>query len=200
MHSRSSRGDSREVSGAAYPGGSDAKHSRVVRVRLRRAATTGCRCVTVITFTTGDVLEADSDALVNPVNCVGVIGRGLALQFKKAWPENFVASAAACRRGDLQPGRLFVFELGLLTPPRYIVNFPTKRHWRDPCRMGDIESGLSALVVEIRARGIPPIAIPALGAGLGGLAWADVKPRIENVLENLWQVSVTVFEPLQSPA
>jgi O-acetyl-ADP-ribose deacetylase (regulator of RNase III) len=146
----------------------------------------------VITFTTGDLLEADTDALVNQLNCVGVMGRGLALQFEKAWPENFDAYAAACRRGDLQPGRL--------TPPRCIINFPTKRHWRDPSRMGDIESGLSALVVEIRARGIPSIAISALGAGLGGLAWADVKPRIENALEELGEVSVTVFEPLQSRA
>ena len=154
----------------------------------------------MITFTTGDILDADSDALVNPVNCVGVMGRGLALQFKKAWPENFAAYAAARRRGDLQPGRLFVFELGRLTPPRYIINFPTKRHWRDPSRMGDIESGLSALVVEIRARGIPSIAIHALGAGLGGLPWADVKWRIENALEELGEVSVTVFEPPQGPA
>ncbi len=154
----------------------------------------------MITFKTGDILKADSDALVNPVNCVGVMGRGLALQFKKAWPENFEAYAEACRRGDLQPGRLLVFEVNRLTPPRYIINFPTKRHWRDPSHMEDIESGLSALIEEIRARGIPSVAIPALGAGLGGLAWADVRPRIEHSMEDLQEVSVTVFEPRRTPA
>lgn len=153
----------------------------------------------MITFTTGDIFEADATALVNPVNCVGVMGRGLALQFKRAWPENFEAYALACRRGELRPGRLFVFELGCLTPPRYIINFPTKRYWRDPSHMGDIESGLSSLAEEVRVRGIPSIAIPALGAGLGGLAWVDVRGRIEHAFENLPEVSVTVFEPLPSP-
>ena len=125
----------------------------------------------MITYKSGDLLSEDAEALVNPVNCVGVMGRGVALQFKRAWPENFDVYAAACRRHEVQPGRMFVFENGGKAGPRYIVNFPTKRHWRDKSMIEDIEAGLSALVVEVRRRGIRSIAIPALGAGLGGLDW-----------------------------
>src|SRR5258708_11419248 len=99
---------------------------------------------------TGDILEESSEALVNTVNCVGLMGRGISLQFKKAWPDNFKAYAAACRRHELQPGRMFVFETQRLTNPRYIINFPTKRHWRGKARLEDIEAGLEALVVEVR--------------------------------------------------
>ena len=99
----------------------------------------------MIEFKTGDLLAEDAEALVNTVNCVGYMGRGIALQFKKAWPENFRAYAAACRRQEVQPGRMFVFETGQITSPRYIINFPTKRHWRGKSRMEDIESGESLL-------------------------------------------------------
>jgi O-acetyl-ADP-ribose deacetylase (regulator of RNase III) len=99
----------------------------------------------MIRFIQGDILEADVDALVNTVNCVGVMGRGIALQFKRAFPANFKSYAAACKRGEVQPGRMFVTETGLLTGPRYIINFPTKRHWRSKSRMEDIEAGLDAL-------------------------------------------------------
>ena len=92
----------------------------------------------MIRFTTGDILAEDAEALVNTVNCVGVMGRGIALQFKKAFPENFRVYAKACERGEVQPGRMFVFETGALTNPRYIVNFPTKRHWRGNSRIEDI--------------------------------------------------------------
>jgi O-acetyl-ADP-ribose deacetylase (regulator of RNase III) len=84
----------------------------------------------MINYTTGDILAADTEALVNTVNCVGVMGRGIALQFKNAFPENFKAYAAACERKEVQPGQMFVFDTGQLTNPRYIINFPTKRHWR----------------------------------------------------------------------
>ena len=96
----------------------------------------------MIEFKTGDILAEDAEALVNTVNCVGFMGRGIALQFKNVWPENFKAYAAACRRQEVQPGRMFVFETGRLTNPRYIINFPTKRHWRGKSRMEDIEAGL----------------------------------------------------------
>ena len=95
----------------------------------------------MIEYRIGDVLAEEADALVNTVNCVGVMGRGIALQFKRAFPENFEAYAARCRRKEMQPGRVFVFETGMLSP-RYIVNFPTKRHWRGKSRMVDIEAGL----------------------------------------------------------
>jgi O-acetyl-ADP-ribose deacetylase (regulator of RNase III) len=153
----------------------------------------------MITYKTGDILVEDAEALVNPVNCVGVMGRGLALAFKLAWPENFAAYAEACRRHEVQPGRMFVFENHAPAGPRYIVNFPTKRHWRDKSLIEDIEAGLSALVAEVRRRGIRSIAIPALGAGLGGLDWADVCPRIERAMRELPNISVVVFEPHEAP-
>ena len=115
----------------------------------------------------GDLLATDAEALVNTVNCVGVMGRGVALQFKDAYPENFTAYAAACKRNEVKPGEMFVTETGRLTNPRYIINFPTKRHWRGDSRMADVESGLLALRREIVDRGIASIAIPPLGSGLG---------------------------------
>jgi len=130
---------------------------------------------------------------------VGFMGRGIALQFKKAWPDNFKAYAAACRRDEVQPGCMFVFETGRLTNPRLIINFPTKRHWRGKSRMEDIESGLRALVEEIRSRRIHSIAVPPLGAGLGGLHWPEVRERIERLLGDLSGVSVVVFEPRGEP-
>jgi O-acetyl-ADP-ribose deacetylase (regulator of RNase III) len=153
----------------------------------------------MITSKTGDLLAEPAEALVNTVNCVGIMGRGVALQFKNAFPENFRAYKAACDRGEVQPGRMFVFEVGQLTRPRWIINFPTKRHWRGNSRMQDIESGLTALVAEIRERGIRCIAIPPLGSGLGGLSWADVKPRIVEALRGLNDVEVILFEPAGAP-
>lgn len=149
----------------------------------------------MIEFTKGDMLAADVDALVNTVNCVGIMGRGVALQFKNQFPANFKTYEAACRRGDVQPGRMFVFETGTLTNPKFIINFPTKRHWRGKSRMEDIESGLKALVDEIRKRGIKSIAIPPLGSGLGGLNWSDVRPRIEAAMRGFNDLRVMVFEP-----
>ena len=154
----------------------------------------------MIEFTSGDILKDDVDAIVNTVNCVGIMGRGIALQFKNAWPENFKAYEAACKREEVQPGRMFVYEVGQLTTPRYIINFPTKRHWRGKSRIEDIESGLKALVSEIRQRGIRSIAIPPLGSGLGGLDWNDVRPRIEAAMRDLPDVRVRIFEPKGAPA
>jgi O-acetyl-ADP-ribose deacetylase (regulator of RNase III) len=132
----------------------------------------------MIELATGDILLADVDAIVNPVNCVGVMGRGLALQFKQRYPENFRAYKAACDRGDVQPGRMFVFE-SEGSRPRWLINFPTKRHWRDKSLIDDVQQGLVALVAEVRARRIESIGVPPLGCGLGGLEWGDVRPLIE---------------------
>ena len=154
----------------------------------------------MIELTSGDILKDDSDAIVNTVNCVGIMGRGIALQFKNAWPGNFKAYEAACKREEVQPGRMFVYEVGQLTTPRFIVNFPTKRHWRGKSRIEDIESGLEALVREIRAREIRSVAIPPLGSGLGGLDWRDVLPRIEAALSELPNVRVRIYEPKGAPA
>ena len=149
----------------------------------------------MIEFTTGDMLRADVEALVNTVNCVGIMGRGIALQFKNAYPDNFRAYEAACAREEVQPGRMFVVETHELGGPKFIVNFPTKRHWRGKSRMEDIESGLAALAGVIRDRNIRSIAIPPLGSGLGGLNWPDVRPRIDAALRGFNDLRVIVFEP-----
>lgn len=154
----------------------------------------------MIRFAQGDILKAETEALVNTVNCVGVMGRGIALQFKNTFPENFQAYAAACSRGEVQPGRMFVFDTGELTPPRYIINFPTKRHWRGKSRIEDIESGLESLLQEIRTRNIRSIAIPPLGSGLGGLDWSRVRPLIERALTAVPEVEAVIFEPGGGPA
>lgn len=153
-----------------------------------------------IQTTHGDILKADVEALVNTVNCVGIMGRGVALQFKKAYPENFKAYADACERGKVQPGKMFVYDLGTLTNPRYIINFPTKKHWKGKSQLAFIDAGLKALVREIQERGIKSIALPPLGCGLGGLKWKDVYPRIEKALQNIPELRTLVFQPQEAPA
>ena len=154
----------------------------------------------MIEYKQGDILRADVEALVNTVNCVGVMGRGIALQFKKAFPQNFNAYAAACKNEEVQPGRMFVFETGQLTYPHYIINFPTKRHWRGASRIQDIDSGLQALVETVGHYEIRSIAIPPLGSGLGGLDWSEVKSRIEAALQPLTDVRIVIYEPHGAPA
>jgi len=151
-------------------------------------------------YKTGDILAENADALVNTVNCVGVMGRGIALQFKNAFPANFEKYAHACKRDEVRPGRMFVTETNQLTSPRYIINFPTKRHWRGKSRMDDIDAGLVDLKRVIRDRGIRSIAIPALGSGLGGLDWTKVRPRIEDALRGFNDLRVVIFEPGGAPA
>jgi O-acetyl-ADP-ribose deacetylase (regulator of RNase III) len=124
------------------------------------------------------------------------MGRGLALQFKKAFPENFKAYAAGCERNEVRPGRMLIFRTGRVTNPKYIINFPTKRHWREKSRIEDIDSGLVALVDVISSRNIHSIAIPPLGSGLGGLDWSNVRPHIENTLRSIENVRVVIFEPI----
>lgn len=145
---------------------------------------------------TGDLLQANVEALVNPVNCVGVMGRGLAAQFKIAFPENFAIYVEACARGELAPGRMLVTRTGRESNPRWIINFPTKRHWRGRSRLDDIEHGLGALVADVRRLGIRSLAVPPLGCGLGGLDWSEVRPRIERALGDLPETVVTLFLPV----
>ena len=148
-----------------------------------------------IEYIKGDILDADVQALVNPVNCVGVMGKGLALLFKRVYPGNYDAYLKACRAGEVRPGRMFTYETGRAEGPRLIVNFPTKRHWRDSSRIEDIEAGLRGLVWEIAARNIRSVALPAVGCGLGGLEWTDVRERIETTLGGLGAVRVVVYSP-----
>ncbi len=147
---------------------------------------------------TGNLLTADVDALVNPVNTVGVMGKGLALQFKKAFPEGFREYEAACKRDEVVVGRMHVVQR--LMRPRLIFNFPTKKHWRQPSKLEYIRDGLVDLAAQIRALKVASIAVPPLGCGNGGLAWRDVRPRIEAALGSLGEVRVVLFEPAGAPA
>ena len=153
----------------------------------------------MIEFTSGDLLQADTEALVNTVNCVGIMGRGIALQFKRAFPENFTEYEAACKRHEVVPGKMLVHRTWRITNPRYVINFPTKRHWRSDSRIEDIALGLQDLQNQIAELGIRSIAIPALGAGLGGLSWGAVRPLIETAFFNHRETRVMVFEPCGSP-
>ena len=149
----------------------------------------------MIEYVQGNILCADTEAYVNTVNCVGVMGRGIALQFKKAFPDNFAEYAIACERKEVVPGRMFVHDAGELSRPRWIINFPTKRHWRGKSRLEDIQAGLESLVTELERRGIRSVAIPPLGAGLGGLDWDVVRPLIDSALAEKPNMRVLVYEP-----
>ena len=153
----------------------------------------------MVEYASGNLLEADVEALVNTVNCVGVMGKGIALQFKQAFPENYRQYRKACDAGEVQPGRMFVVPTGSMINPRYVINFPTKRHWRGKSRIEDIKAGLAALVDEARRLDIRSIAIPPLGSGMGGLQWAQVKPLIAGALAGLPQVHVVIYEPSGAP-
>ena len=154
----------------------------------------------MITFATGNLLTNDAEALVNTVNLDGVMGKGIALQFAKAFPEILPPYEAACRSGELAPGRVQVIERSGLVNPRCIINVPTKRHWRGKSRMADIDAGLADLVRVVRERGIRSIAVPPLGCGLGGLRWDEVRPRIERAFAALPEVDVRLFAPVGAPA
>jgi O-acetyl-ADP-ribose deacetylase (regulator of RNase III) len=136
-----------------------------------------------IEFKKGSIFDEKADALVNPVNCVGVMGNGLALRFRRRFPKNFTAYARACKYDQVRPGKLFVHETGLETP-RLIVNFPTKVHWKQDSRIEYISDGLLSLIWLIREREIKSIAIPKLGCGLGGLKWEVVRDLIISNLES----------------
>ena len=153
----------------------------------------------MLQYKTGDIFKENVEAIVNTVNCVGAMGRGIALQFKKAYPENFKVYASACKRKEVKPGKMFVFKTGEMLNPKFIINFPTKRHWRGMSRIEDIESGLKDLLIVIKKNNIKSIAIPPLGSGLGGLNWLQVKNLIEGALDTLENVNVIVFEPKGAP-
>ena len=148
----------------------------------------------MIRFTQGNLLEARAEALVNTVNTVGVMGKGIALMFKERFAENFRCYAAACKAGEIRVGKMFVTETGELDGPRWIVNFPTKQHWRAPSRLQWVEEGLRDLrrfLVEHRVRSV---AILPLGAGNGGLDWLDVRRKIEEQLADLEDTEILVYE------
>jgi len=148
----------------------------------------------------GNLLDADVDALVNTVNTVGVMGKGIALQFKRAYPEMFKAYEGAAKRREIAIGRMHVFPTGRLSGPKYIINFPTKTHWRARSKLADVQSGLADLVRTVSELGIRSIAVPPLGCGNGGLDWRDVRPLIIEAFADLPDVDVQVFPPEGAPA
>lgn len=148
----------------------------------------------------GNILASQAEAVVNTVNCVGVMGRGLALQFKRSFPGNFKTYKAACDRGEVTPGQMLIVKTGSLMPPRYVINFPTKRHWKEQSHITDIQSGLEALVSDIQRLGIRSVAVPPLGCGLGGLRWTQVRPLIEDAFAGIYDVEVLLFEPREAPS
>jgi len=153
----------------------------------------------MLRFSRGNLLQAETEAVVNTVNTVGVMGKGLALAFKGTYPENFRAYETACRAGELRVGRMFVTENHSLLGPRWIINFPTKKHWRHPSKLEWIQEGLVDLRRVIEQLAMRSIALPALGCGHGGLAWEEVRSLIETTLGDLPDVEVAVYEPVSRP-
>lgn len=151
----------------------------------------------MITFHKGDLLKAPVEALVNTVNTVGVMGKGIALMFKEAFPENFRAYEEACGRKEVRIGHMFVKESSRFDGPRWIINFPSKKHWRQPSKLEWIKEGLADLRRVVSEKGIRSIALPPLGCGNGGLDWADVRQEIERAMAPLSDVEVMVFEPTE---
>ncbi|MDF1590416.1 MAG: macro domain-containing protein [Desulfobacterales bacterium] len=153
----------------------------------------------MIKLSEGNLLEAKAEALVNTVNCVGIMGKGIALQFKQAYPKNFEEYAKACKIGQIRIGRMFVHKRNEMFYPKYIINFPTKRHWKGGSRIEDIELGLKDLTKKVIELKIKSIAIPPLGSGLGGLNWRDVKKRINEAFEDIPNVEILLYEPKGAP-
>lgn len=148
----------------------------------------------MIKYVTGNLFDSDASALVNTVNLVGVMGKGVALQFKQLYPENYRAYRHACKNGGIGIGQLFVTRETELTGERLIINFPTKTDWRRPSEYEYIRSGLQDLRRLIEQKKITSIALPPLGAGNGGLNWIRVKAMIEDMLGDV-SCDITVYEP-----
>lgn len=149
----------------------------------------------MITLKKGELLNSEAEALVNTVNTEGVMGKGIALEFKEAFPKNYEKYREACKDGKIETGKMFVFETGSLTYPHYIINFPTKKHWRNPSKLEYIKDGLEDLERVIKKLKIKSIAIPPLGCGNGKLNWKDVKPLIESSINKFPEINALIFEP-----
>lgn len=149
----------------------------------------------MIVHASGNILDANVEAIVNPVNTVGVMGKGLALAFKQRYPENMALYKTACESNQLKVGKMFVTKNNSRGNPKYIVNFPTKQHWKDPSKLEWIESGLCDLHDYIIAKEVQSIAIPALGCGNGGLNWGDVFTRIVHHLHDIDTCTISIYSP-----
>lgn len=150
----------------------------------------------MIKIINGDIFAQDVEALVNPVNCVGTAGAGLAKQFREKYPANDRKYITACKAGNIVPGRVsFTTRRSYADRVRYIINFPTKTHWKSPSKLEYVRTGLVSLVATVKHLDIKSIAIPALGCGLGGLQWVDVRGLIEEAFRDLPDLDVRLLEP-----
>jgi len=149
----------------------------------------------MIIFKQGNIFDADTEAIVNAVNAVGVMGAGIALMFKEVFPDNYRLYKQACKRNEVLVGHMFVTENPMPHGPLYIINFPTKQHWNNFSNFEWIVKGLKDLRRVIGVENIQSIAIPALGCGYGGLSWREVKKAIVNELDQLNKVKILVYEP-----
>ncbi len=145
----------------------------------------------MVTFVKGDIFKSPAQVLTNTVNCVGVMGKGVALEFKNRYPKMFGDYKSKCDLGEVKPGQPYLWE----DDSAQVLNFPTKRHWRDGSLLQDIEDGLKHLASSYEKLGIQSIAMPALGCGLGGLKWSEVQPLIVKYLGNIPDLDVYVYEP-----
>ncbi len=145
----------------------------------------------MVTFVKGDILKSPSQVLTNAVNCVGIMGKGIALEFKNHYPTMFTDYQNRCKEDNVKPGVPYLWE----DEASQILNFPTKRHWKDNSILQDINDGLKFLAVSYKDMGIQSIAMPALGCGLGGLNWHDVKSLIEKNLGPIADLDVYVYVP-----
>lgn len=144
----------------------------------------------------GNLLNSKADALINAVNTQGIMGKGIALQFKKKYPDMYKIYLESCRCKDLKIGKMQVIPLNGLEPPFYIINFPTKEEWKNPSKMEYIENGLIDLIDVVISLNIRSMAIPALGCGNGGLEWSEVKIRIDKAFSLLPNVQFLLYEPI----
>ena len=149
----------------------------------------------MIRYTEGNLLDASVDALVNTVNEVGVMGKGVALMFRERFPAGSEQYQRAAKRGEVHVGRVYVTESDSLVGPRWLIHFPTKKHWRHPSRLSWIHDGLRDLVRVLHRRGIESVALPALGCGNGGLDWHVVRREIEWAFDALPDVKCIVYQP-----
>jgi len=153
-----------------------------------------------IEFKNGDMFDEPTEAIVNTVNCVGIMGKGVALEFKRRWPENFKKYKRLCADKKLSPGEMFIFDNNNFLSSenhRFLINFPTKRHWRSRSKIEYVKDGLVDLVEQVRRLGIKSVALPPLGCGNGGLEWSDVRPLIEDAASKLPEVHFVIFGPAQ---
>lgn len=148
----------------------------------------------MIIYKTGDIFNSSAQVITNTVNCVGVMGKGLALVYKRKFPEMFSDYKAKCEKGEVKPGQPYLWEDDRVQ----VLNFPTKRHWKQNSILSDVEEGLKYLAQNYALMGISSLALPPLGCGLGALRWPDVKNLINKYLGDIEDLDVYVYEAIES--